>query len=507
MKNVLSLACGLLMATQAMAVSVSNVCGKFVGNLVIGDESYDNKQVYVLPGTVANTITFVLPDFSYGALNLGDIVLVDLAMNDAGELTLENRPLYIKAINERAIISFTTIEDGGMTYSSGLSSSGAMALLQIVTPSLPEPLFVIFMGEKIYGNYVLPNSNFEAGWSDGETSGWNSFKAATGTFASMVNGNTQQFTQQPGYSGHGVCLTSNMVMSVKANGTMTNGQVSAGAMTATDPANNTFSDPANTGYNTPFIGNPDSIAFWTKFVPADRNPNNSDNEARMHTVITTNARYQDPEGSNNYAAVKVAEATSNYRATADLGWQRIAVPFVYSESVSPEQAAYILATFTTCSTAGGGSTYRVKVGGSFINPKYEYHYDSCYIDEIQLIYSRALNTLTFEGQNVTGNVWTTSEEYSDELYTIVATPKSRFGKAFVGYNAENNFAVVYSVGSDYPANTANYSVCKIQMAPASTTDISNTSDEAVKAIKFFRNGQLYIRRGNQIYNIQGIRVK
>ena len=506
-KNVLSLACGLLMAAQAMAVSVNNVCGKFDGNLnVNGDEM--TSEVYVLPGTVDNTITFVLPDFHYLGGSLGDIVLVNIPMDENGALTLQHRPFYINAssLKVRADISCTTVEEAGEIYSSVLSESNVMVLLEIAAPAtLPEPIMVLFVGEKQDGaNYTMPNLNFEAAFSNYDTEGWHSFTKATGSFTSFLSDSKKQFVAVTNGAQHGgnqsACITTSFPAGVKGNGNMTNCQINAGSMTADDATGNyNFSDPAG-AYNTPFVGNPDSIVFWAKYVPAKAEPANASdsqkNLARMHAVITNNTRYQDPETTTAHANAKVAETEINYPPTN--GWQRFSLPFNYLRDAS--EAAYIYITFSTNWKAGGGNAYTTGV----ISKKY--FRDSCYIDEIEFIYNRDLTSLTFEGQNITGNVWSTSKTYSDELYTIEATPSSK-GKAFVGYYPDDNCAVVYSIGQNYVNNPANYSVRKIHMAPASTTDISNTSDEAVKAIKFFRNGQLYIRRGNQTYNIQGIRVK
>ena len=55
------------LAVPSMAVTVNDVAGTFKGALNIGGQNYPNKEVYILPGTVNNTITFVLPDFMYGA--------------------------------------------------------------------------------------------------------------------------------------------------------------------------------------------------------------------------------------------------------------------------------------------------------------------------------------------------------------------------------------------------------------------------------------------------------
>ena len=87
-----------------------------------------------------------------------------------------------------------------------------------------------------------------------------------------------------------------MLLGVKANGNCTNGQINAGSKTATEAEKNyNFSDPANEGFNTPFQGRPDSMVFWAKYIPGDRDAANEANQARMSTVITTDAHYQDPE--------------------------------------------------------------------------------------------------------------------------------------------------------------------------------------------------------------------
>ena len=193
---------------------------------------------------------------------------------------------------------------------------------------------VVLSAQAISGNYAITNGGFEGNWSNNEPNGWHSFPSATGSLASMAGGDGQfkQSTEtRPGSTGsHSALLASNLIVGVKANGNCTNGRINAGSTTANDASGNyNFSDPSNSGYNTPFVGTPDSMVFWAKYIPADQNPANSENKARMHTVITTNARYQDPEATS-YANVKIGEATINYSATSSMGWQRLSVPFVYS---------------------------------------------------------------------------------------------------------------------------------------------------------------------------------
>ncbi|MBQ6764216.1 MAG: hypothetical protein IJP45_03405, partial [Paludibacteraceae bacterium] len=277
--TIFMLACSF--AAAAMAVTVDEVAGTFKGTLNIGGTLYPNKEVYILPGVEANTITFVLPEFKYNGASLGDIVLVNILMDEAGKLTLSDATLFIKAISERAGINvLNDFSDGVDTYNSVITSSSAQVLLSIEASSLPEPILVLFTGAKVTNtNYELTNGGFEGNWSNGEPAGWHSFNSATGDYVSFVQ-NTEQFSQKsdtrPGSTGtHSAMIQTKIVVGAKANGNCTNGQINAGSMTADDATGNyNFSDPSNSGHNTPFHGNPDSLVFWTKYIPADKNPSN-----------------------------------------------------------------------------------------------------------------------------------------------------------------------------------------------------------------------------------------
>lgn len=469
-KLVLTLSLALALTMQAAAITVNQAAGTFKGLLNVGGTQYPNREVYILPGIESNTVTFVLPDFTFNNAPLGDIVLVNIPMNSAGQLTLTDRTLYIKAIQERASVTMLqNVQDGGTTYNSVITTSSAQVLLSILAPSVPEPIMVLFEGNKVTGdNYALTNGGFEGSWSNNEPNGWHSFKTATGSLASMISGNTEQFEQssdkRPGSTGsYSAKLRSNLTMGVKANGNCTNGRINAGSTTADDASGNyNFSDPSNNGYNTPFVGNPDSIVFWSKYIPADQNPSNSVNKARMHTVITTNARYQDPENSD-YSSVKVAEATVNYAATSSMGWQRLAVPFNYT-NVNPDNAAYVLVTFTTNMTPGGGSTYST---GSIFNKKY--YYDNVYIDDVEMVYNHALTVATMNGNALTFNGTTAQSpaEYSDALYDFAVQTDGRAAQSFIGYDEANLQAHIYVVADNYSQAQA-YSVYTVQMAAPTT---------------------------------------
>lgn len=452
MKKIFTIIC-LLFSLTMSAVTVNEVTGTFKGTLLIDDEQYPNEKIIILPGSESNAITFVLPDFKFNGAPLGDIVLVNVPMSTSGELTIEENTLYIRSIKARASISST---------GSTLSSSSAQIGLSIEVAAVPMPIPVTFTGSKVTNdNYAITNGGFEGNWSNNEPKGWHSFVSATGSYASFVTGNTAQFQQstdtRPGSTGsHSALVQSKVTMGVKANGNCTNGRINAGSMSATDASGNyAFSEPGSS-YSTPFVGQPDSLVFWAKYIPGGGSVEDASNQARAHATLLTNARYQDPE-SCDYSAVKIAEAASNYSATTGKGWQRISVPFVYT-SVDPSQMAYMLITFTTNKTPGGGNS-------SKDNP------DKVYIDDAEMVYNHSLTKLTLDGSVIsfTSGQAVVDKLYSDSEYAVSATTNGKASKSFIGYDAANYRIYLYVVADNF-AQARAYSLYTIQLTAPKPAD-------------------------------------
>lgn len=429
-----------------MAVSVNDVTGVFRGNLQVGTSTISNKEIYILPGVTANTVTLVLPSVTASATHFGDLVLTNIPMNTNGQLTLSNGSLYLRATSEQATVTST---------SSALSSSSAQFTFTLSSSQLSS---LEFNGSKVTDrNYTITNGGFEGSWSGNEPTGWHSFVSATGDYASFVTGNTGQFSQQtdvrPGSTGsYSACIQSKVTLGVKANGNCTNGRINAGSMSADDASGNyNFSDPSSTGYNTPFVGTPDSLVFWAKYVPGGGDVTDASNQARANVVVTTNARYQDPESSSSHASAKVAAAEINYSATSSKGWQRLSTPFTYT-SIDPSNAAYILVTFSSNKTPGGGNATKKSP-------------DNVYLDDVELVYNYALKSLTMNGSAISfsNGRATTSERFSESDYTFAATANGKGAQSFVGYDAQNNQVHVYVVANNYSQAGA-YSVYTLQMA-------------------------------------------
>ncbi len=512
---------GLMISAQVMAVSVKDVCGQFNGDLNIGGDAYPSRSIYLLPGVVDSTVTFVLPDFTFGKGKLGNIVLPNIPMDANGMLHLENATLYLDSIHERASITVINgLQDEGVTYNSVISANDAMVLLSIEAPaSLPEPILVLFMGEAVRANnYVLNNGGFEGGWVNDEPTGWHSFGTATGNMKDFVLDHTYQFIQstdvRPGSKGaNSAMLSSEMLLGVKANGNCTNGQINAGSTTADDASNNyNFSDPTNEGFNTPFQGHPDSLVFWAKYLPADRDAANEVNKARASVIITTNDRYQDPEGDKDYSSVVLAKAVVNYAATSDMGWQRISVPFEYTAAALENAPAYILSTFTTNMLPGGGSSYS---SGTITKVSV---LDTIYLDDVELVYNRELASFSRDNAELSfdKNIASVDANYCDSCAKYATEDNGISAQTFIAMDAAHKCIFVYVIADDY-AQSGKYNLYRVDFTDSETEGLGPKEDETegfesiLSGEKRFKkvlfNGQFLIISNDAWYNAAGVRVR
>ena len=442
MKKILSVILVSMFAVGVMAVSVADVAGVYSGTLTIGSANNAGVEVYVLPGVAHNSVTIVVPNGTSGT-TLGGMVLTDVEMSTSGSLSMSDRSVYLAKRAERALVSVTA---------SSLSKQSVQFTLSVSTPTVSS-LTVRFNGNRVTDrNYAITNGGFEGSWSNGEVNGWHSFNSATGTFAKLVSGQFEQSSDvRAGASGYSAKIYSKNVLNKRANGNCTNGQINAGSTSAGDASKNyNFSDPSNSGYNMPFAGNPDSLVFWAKYIPGGGSVTDESNKARAHAVITTNARYQDPETGSS-ASVRIADATINYKATSSKGWQRLSVPFVYTQ-LDRNSVAYMLITFSTNQTPGGGNS-----SGS--SP------DQVYLDDVEMVYNHALQSLKMNGKNISfvGGKATTDEVFSESDYTFSATTNGIGAKTVIGYDAETSCVYIYVLANNY-VQGGGYSVYTLQMA-------------------------------------------
>ncbi len=213
----------------------------------------------------------------------------------------------------------------------------------------------------------IGNGNMES-WetvSTGEEpSNWNSFLSAGGSMSWAAGDQCQSSTDvRPGTTGtKSANIFSNSVLGVVANGNLTLGKINMGSAQPANSANYNASVTADANFSEALTVDPDSLVFWAKFVPANGSGTDS---ARVSAILHDAYDLRDPIDGGSTSHV-VATAIRNFK-TAN-GWMRIAVPFTYSGPASSTQ--YILLTFTTNKTPGGGSDN-----------------DQLFIDDVELIYN------------------------------------------------------------------------------------------------------------------------
>ena len=204
------------------------------------------------------------------------------------------------------------------------------------------------------------------GTANEEPTNWNSFKSGQGNFVAFASQQIQQSTSiRAGATGtYAARIWSKSTLGVVANGNMTLGRINMGSTTANSPDNYNFSVVSDPLFSETIENAPDSLVFWAKYT----NSNASDS-ARLKAVIHDNFEVRDPMDANSEPHI-IGTAVLNYAHTQG-EWKRFSVPFQYQNSNAP---AFILVTFTTNKTPGGGGAN-----------------DEVLIDDVELVYST--NTL------------------------------------------------------------------------------------------------------------------
>jgi hypothetical protein len=229
---------------------------------------------------------------------------------------------------------------------------------------------LLFVGTSAIGfaQMQIGNSNFET-WetvsSGEEPTNWSSFLSASGSLNWAASDQCESSTDvRPGRSGtKSVKIFSLDIFGTIANGNVTVGRINMGNATANHPDNYNSTILGNTSYSEVMTDTPDSIVFWAKFTPSSGSTADS---ARISAIIHDSYAFRDPIDANSQPHT-VATAIKNFAKT-DGNWVRIAVPFTYSGPAST--AEYILVTFASSYTPGGGS-------GN----------DQLWIDDMELIYN------------------------------------------------------------------------------------------------------------------------
>lgn len=222
------------------------------------------------------------------------------------------------------------------------------------------------------------NRGFED-WTSRETSAvdepvhWHSGGTATGTFSGFLSSQIEQSSQiRPGSTGtKSVKVFPKDMFFVTANGTLTNGRMNAGSMSANGVENYNYTQRAESTYSTSIDQLPDSLTVWVCFRSQSETQ-----KAQVKAVIHGDADYklcangtEDP--ADKHVATAVLNFTRTTPANGDFIWRRLSLPFQNSGPCT--DVRYALFTATTNETPGTGNTS-----------------DELYLDDVMLVYNPTL---------------------------------------------------------------------------------------------------------------------
>lgn len=354
----------------------------FSGNIVVNrNGQINNANVTVTVTQQADGLyTLVLQVPTFGTMTMTD---VHSAYRKGFTVYSAEREVATNFGNMRTILFARTI-DGMMTA-------------DVAIPAQNTTMRFNTVGD----HFQMPNSDFET-WtaSNGEPDRWHGFKTAKGTFASTAanGGKLASSTDvRPGTSGeHSAVITAGSVMGFLANGTMTNGQLNAGWLSAADTRNHAEMDKTSTNtdacgekFYMPVYAKPDAFKAWIKFDPA-----NVSHQATVSVKTFDGTYYQEPV-DKEYTNLSGSIVGGQINACE---WTEFTFPMDYdSYAAYGANTEAIFVTFSTNATPGQGT-----VG------------DAVYVDDMELIYLGNMTDLRYQGTTIAG--WNPAvTEYSMEI--------------------------------------------------------------------------------------------
>lgn len=478
----------MLLLVAAMISANANQLGKYSGQLYIGDlpgsdaEAPVDADILLYPGSDANHVNFVLPNFNFMGITLGDVIVINTPYNSTtGQLAISDYNLYMAALEETVTVG---ILDGDGYESKYNSATEALSIyLSIYVPSLSIDLPVLFQGAKSTGNsYQVRNAGFEdweteevnksgTKYTGSEPTNWNSFIACdyaiTGTLGSLGKGSavvSTKLVQGTAHTGsYSALIKSSVVFGVKANGNLTTGRIHAGSTTANDASNYNYTDADNDRFNCPLTGTPDAISLWIKNSPvAGSNPTLGSVKAIIHSF----GDYKDPAPSTNESDMEVAVA-ENGEIPALADFTQFTIPFNYpnddNTDANSNPAAFILINITTNAKPGGGNATSSDV-------------DQMWVDDIELVYNSELTGAKYAGEDIVfdeNGAASVNSFYSAEFLTDLES-NGRGAIIVPAYDEETAILTITVYGDDYFANSTNYHSYTVQFNyPDYSRDIEN----------------------------------
>lgn len=486
MRKLSTLFCAVLMTLSAMATD-------YKGNLTVSINGEGSTQ----PATIsivenAGKYNLSILNFMLGegesVFPVGNIVIENVTGAVAGNLTTlyVNKNITIQKGNAAGIADDAwlgpMLGEVPVKMSSSFNTNGFLGVnidIDMVS-TLGQVIKVTF--ENVGNHFQMPNSDFET-WSDKNKAPrhWHGFESPKGGYAGSAKSNTKLVSSKwirPGSAGSkSALLTCSKILGIIANGTMTNGVLNAGSMSAADASNHSETELSSTSkdangdpFSTPIYAKPDAVKFWMRFVQADPSATADYPYAAFNAVVTDGTYYQDPEDKTYHNKVAVAAPNLENMRAGD--WRQVTCDFDYAKYASNKvDAKAILMTFSTNATPGKGSA----VTSSFKLVKA----DSVYIDDLELVYNAGIKSISFKGQaldlatiQTTGIELAADEAVSAADFEVVKEGEDAKVTKLVEATADGYVAVITAVSADLKTQVAYEINIKKPAAPVLKGDIN-----------------------------------
>ena len=350
-----------------------------------------------------------------------------------------NMKMYdVPADTQNGITVFSAVRDVATNFGTMKTTLFARTVDGLMAANVSIPARSTTMWFNTVGNHFqLPNSDMEAWTNDlGEPDRWHGFKSADGSFASSSAGLVkleQSEDVRSGATGHSAVMTAGSIFSIVANGTMTNGQLHAGSMSATSTDNHAEMDK-NKGtddFYMPLYAKPDKFNVWLKYTQGTANENN---QASVSVKTFDGTYYQEP----------VDKVYTNLSGSIVGGqipagdWTQYSFPFDYDSYAANNAASEaIFVTFSTNGNPGQGSKN-----------------DALYVDDMELVYLAEMTDLRYQGTTINGwnptvNAYTieTVGEPNLDDFTADVTGVSAVVTKTMEQNADGTYRIAISAVS------------------------------------------------------------
>ena len=327
------------------------------------------------------------------------------------------------------------------------------------------PDYGVTMWFNTVGNHFqLPNSDFEA-WTanNGEPDRWHGFKTAGGTFASYSSNLVKLEKSNDIHNGstgtYSAVMTAGSIFGFVANGTMTNGRLMAGSMSASSTLNHAEMDKSNgtDEFYMPLYAKPDKFNVWLKYTQGTANANN---KASVSVKTFDGTYYQEPtdkEYTNLSGSIVGGQIPAG-------NWTQYSFPFDYdSYAANGAASEAIFVTFSTNGNPGQGSSG-----------------DALYVDDMELVYLGNMIDLRYQGVTINGwnpavttyNIEMAAEPNLDDFTATIEGVSAVLTKS-MEQNQDGSYRIAISVVSGDLQNATCYIINVTVKSSFKKGDVNN----------------------------------